>query len=194
MEKEIRLFNSFELRNDASNNRLVGYAAVFNSESRDLGGFVEIVKPGAFTKALKSGYDFKAFLNHSPDRTLGRVANKTLILSEDARGLKVEILLPNSQFGKDIAEEVRAGYLDQMSFGFSVVKESSTFKDGKLTRFIEEAELYEVSLVSEPAYLDTTVAKRSLDKFLKQKRYNPIFEKEIELYKLQAPKGEKNSK
>lgn len=188
-DKELRYF-TFETRDD-SDGKLVleGYAAVFNSLSRDLGGFKEVIKRGAFSKTLKSGYDFKAFLNHSMMRTIGRVKNNTLHLEEDDVGLKVRITLPNSQFGRDIAEEVRSGYMDQMSFGFYVDKQSESVEGKQVIRTIEEASLVEVSVVSEPAYLDTSVAKRSLQSFLEQNKYNPLYEKDLWIMRNKNPEG-----
>jgi len=82
-------------------------------------------------------------------------------LSEDARGLKVTATLPDTTLGRDIAELVRTGVVDSMSFGFSVRKDSWS-KDGS-TRYLEDVSLYEVSLVSTPAYEATagTVSVRS---------------------------------
>lgn len=163
MDKEIRYYNAdFEVRSDEQSNTLVGYAAVFNSESRDLGGFTEVLSPGAFRATLNSGYDFKAFLNHSSERTLGRVGNGTLKLVEDEIGLRAEITLPNSQFGRDLAEEVRSGYMDKMSFGFRANEEEWEVRksDDRAIRVLKAVDLFEVSIVSEPAYLDTSIAKR----------------------------------
>lgn len=170
MDKEIRYYNTdFEVRSEDNNNTLIGYAAVFNSESRDLGGFTEVISPGAFSATLQSGYDFKAFLNHNSERTLGRIGNGSLKLIEDEVGLRAEITLPNSQFGRDLAEEVRSGYLNKMSFGFSVKEEDWVTResDGVLVRILRVVDLFEVSIVSEPAYLDTSIAKRNYEEVVK---------------------------
>jgi len=94
---------------------------------------------------------------------LASTRNGSLQLAEDARGLKVTATLPDTTLGRDIAELVRTGVIDAMSFGFSVKKDSWS-QDGQ-TRYLEDVSLYEVSLVSTPAYEQTsgTVSVRSVD-------------------------------
>jgi HK97 family phage prohead protease len=101
--------------------------------------------------------------NHDTSNPLASTRNGSLQLAEDARGLKVTATLPDTTLGRDIAELVRTGVVDSMSFGFSV-KRDSWSKDGQ-TRYLEDVSLYEVSLVSTPAYEATagTVAVRSID-------------------------------
>src|SRR6185437_15993750 len=82
---------------------LVGYAALFNSESKNLGAFRERIKPGAFTRSLNEGADVKALVNHDPSQLLGRTKNGTLKLEQDDRGLKFRVVLnPQSQAHRDL--------------------------------------------------------------------------------------------
>jgi len=101
--------------------------------------------------------------NHDTSNPLASTRNGSLQLAEDARGLKVTATLPDTTLGRDIAELVRTGVIDAMSFGFSVKKDSWS-QDGQ-TRYLEDVSLYEVSLVSTPAYEQTsgTVSVRSVD-------------------------------
>lgn len=129
-----------------------GYGAVFNSPSEPL-PFIEYVKPGAFTRSLKSRNRMLLLWNHDTSEPLASTRNGSLKLSEDERGLKVQATLPNTTRGRDVAELVRTGVIDSMSFGFSVRKDSWS-ADGQ-TRTLEDVTLYEVSLVSQPAYEGT---------------------------------------
>lgn len=140
--------------------RLTGYAAVFNVYSQPLGGFREIIRPGAFRNALDS--DVRALWNHDPNYVLGRTKNGTLRLTEDERGLAVEIDPPDTSWARDALESIRRGDVDQMSFGFRAVRERWRAEKGENVRELLEVELFDVSPVTFPAYQETTVQVRSL--------------------------------
>lgn len=129
-----------------------GYGAVFNSASEPL-PFTEFVKPGAFARSLESRNRMLLLWNHDTSEPLASTRNGSLRLTEDEVGLKVMATLPNTTRGRDVAELVRTGVIDSMSFGFSV-KRDSWSADGQ-TRTLEDVTLYEVSLVSQPAYEGT---------------------------------------
>ena len=160
-KNEIRT-NHIELRAEGDGRSFSGYASVFNEPSLPL-PFTEIVKPGAFKRSLQSRNRMMLLWNHDTSNPLASTRNGSLQLSEDARGLKVTATLPDTTLGRDIAELVRTGVVDSMSFGFSV-KRDSWSQDGQ-TRYLEDVSLYEVSLVSTPAYEATagTVSVRSGD-------------------------------
>jgi uncharacterized protein len=144
---------------------IVGYAAVFDSLSEDLGGFRERIKPGAFDTALASGrvpLDVRALVDHLPYRIIGRSTAGTLRLSIDSRGLRVEIDPPNNSIGLDTVESIRRGDIAEMSFGFICLKESVLQDGDQVIRELLDCDLYDVSVVTFPAYPDTTVALRSL--------------------------------
>ena len=162
-KREIRTQEiNFESRAlDETGMRFSGYAAVFNQPSQDLGGFIEYVKPGAFARTLQSRNRMMLLWNHDTSAPLASTRNGSLTLREDARGLFVEATLPNTQLGRDIAELVRTGTIDAMSFGFKVNRDSwNTAGD---QRTLEDVSLFEISLVSYPAYESTsgTVAVRN---------------------------------
>ena len=144
---------------------IVGYAAVFNQLSEDLGGFRERIAPGAFTKAL--GDDVRALFNHDPNIVLGRTRSKTLRISEDAKGLAIEIDPPATPAALALLESMRRGDISQMSFGFVTVKDAWDMIDGTAIRTLIEARLFDVSPVTYPAYPQTEVALRSLAEFRK---------------------------
>lgn len=100
---------------------IVGYAAVFNSESRNLGGFVEVIHPNAFDEVLASNPDVIGVYNHSKDKLLARSANGTLKLRPDSYGLRYEMgPLPKTQTAEEVVELVAGGYVTGSSFAFSV--------------------------------------------------------------------------
>ena len=154
----------FELRAEGEDGMtFTGYAAVFNQPSEDLGGFREYVAPGAFTRSLKSRSEVKLLWNHDVGEPLASMRGGTMKLYEDERGLKVTAQLPQTSRGRDVAELIRTGVVDSMSFGFNVIKDSWS-KDGT-TRTLESVRLIEASVVSYPAYSQTagTISVRSLE-------------------------------
>lgn len=144
--------------------RLIGHAAVFNSLSEDLGGFREQIAPGAFADAI-AGDDVRALFNHDPNFILGRNRSKTLVLSEDARGLAIEVMLPDTQMVRDLVlAPIERGDVSQMSFGFSVRPGGQDWAkddEGRVIRTLKKLRLYDVSPVVYPAYPETDVAVRS---------------------------------
>lgn len=152
--------NHVELRAENDGMTFTGYASVFNEPSLPL-PFTEIVKPGAFKRSLQSRNRMMLLWNHDTSNPLASTRNGSLQLVEDARGLKVTATLPDTTLGRDIAHLVKIGTIDAMSFGFSVRKDSWS-QDGN-TRYLEDVSLSEVSLVSTPAYEQTsgTVSVRS---------------------------------
>jgi HK97 family phage prohead protease len=139
---------------------LVGYAALFDELSEDLGGFRERIAPGAFAASV--GGDVRALFNHDTNLILGRTRAKTLRLSEDQRGLQCEITLPDTSTARDLRESIRVGNVDQMSFGFRTRKDSWDDVDGDIVRTLIEVELFDVSPVTFPAYPQTEIALRSM--------------------------------
>lgn len=160
-KNEVRT-NHIELRAEGDGKTFTGYASVFNQPSQPL-PFIEYVKPGAFKRSLQSRNRMMLLWNHDTSNPLASTRNGSLQMVEDNVGLKVTATLPDTTLGRDIAELVRTGVVDSMSFGFSV-KRDSWSQDGQ-TRYLEDVSLYEVSLVSTPAYEGTagTVSVRSGD-------------------------------
>lgn len=152
----------FEIRETGDGMTFEGYAAVFNSDSQPL-PFIERIAPGAFKRSLQSRNEVKLLWNHDSGEPLASVRGGTLKLTEDARGLKVQATLANTTRGRDVSELIRSKVIDSMSFGFSVIKDSWS-NDGS-TRTLEAVRLFEVSIVSSPAYEGTagTIAVRSTD-------------------------------
>lgn len=153
-----------EVRAENDGMRLRGHAAVFDSESHDLGGFVEVIRRGAFAQSLEEN-DIRALHNHNDDMVIGRTSAGTLRLSEDERGLAAEMDLPDTTFARDLKVSVERGDINGMSFGFRVRPEGqqiSEREDGIILRELRNIELIEVSTTPFPAYPETEVAQRSI--------------------------------
>lgn len=163
METETRTLTATATELRASDDgKLTGYAAVYNKRSENLGGFVEVIQPGAFDGSLSD--DIRALVEHG-GTAIARTSNGTLELGSDNKGLRVSIDPPDTTAGRDIRESVRRGDVDAMSFGFSVREGGQVFSeddDGLIVRTLTDIRLFEVSIVTFPAYTDTTIATRSV--------------------------------
>lgn len=155
---------------DQQGKTISGYAIVWNSPSKDLGGFTEMVAPNAL-----DGVDLSDVLmlnNHDYTQVLASVKAGTLTLETDDKGLKFTAQLPNTSFANDVYEEITSGNVDSCSFGFEVNDGGDTWaKDdnGAVTRTINQVKsLFDVSVVAVPAYDDTNVQvdTRSYEKFI----------------------------
>jgi len=154
-----------------------GYAAVFDSESENLGSsqyqFREMIQPGAFDTVMQD--DVRALLNHDANFILARSkgGEGTLKIGTDERGLWYEFEAPDTQAGRDLLVSIRRGDIDQSSFSFTVEKDGQQWEekqegDGPIVMkrtITKVSRLYDVSPVTYPAYPDASVALRSLEEF-----------------------------
>lgn len=145
---------------------LTGHAAIFNSEA-DLGGFVEVIRNGAFRKSLEGGSNIRALYHHQGDALLGTTRGGTLQLREDGKGLAFTLALPDTTHGRDLAILVDRGDVAGCSFGFRVRDGGDRWEQrgAELVRELLDVELSEITLTSDPAYADTTVALRSASRW-----------------------------
>lgn len=163
-------------------NRFVGLIP-FGTLSVDLGGFKERITPTAFTTTVKGGGDVRALVDHDAGKLLGRTSNNTLRIIETPAGLSVEVDVPDTTYARDLRELVRRRDVRGLSFGFKVREGGQRFiKEGGFTiRELTDIDLREVSVVSLPAYQDTSVAIRSAQidtavmDFLNLKSHRPKF-------------------
>lgn len=166
---------TLEYRDDPSTGQktpvIVGYAAVFNSESRNLGGFVEVLEPRSFDNVLRGNPDVVCVWNHNKDAPLGRIADGRLRLSVDAHGLRYEVT-PDTEtsVGNDVTRWVKNRTVQASSFAFAVNRNGGeTWEPGpnglRLRRIKEVALLDDVSPVLRPAYDSTSVvvSRRALE-------------------------------
>ncbi len=159
MKLEIR--NAIELRSP-SPGRLEGYAAVFGATSRDLGGFTESIRRGAFARSLAKPENISALFDHDRRSLLGRVESGTLELKEDSRGLWFGVDLPATTAGNDLAVLVERGDVAGASFAFRTLKDEWDMTGSIPHRQLLDVELHEITITADPAYPDTEVAKRSM--------------------------------
>jgi len=166
--------------------RIVGYAAVYDSRSADLGGFVETIRPGAFDLSLAAGRDVVATIDHNRSKVLGRWPNPgTLRLSADRKGLRVEIDdLPDTSYARDLVESMRRKEIRGMSFAFRTIsdnwREETTGGVSVVVRELIDVELHDVSIVTDPAYPAASVGLRS------EEGRDHLFEMRLRLATLEA--------
>lgn len=172
MNKEQRSITSeIKLSNDS---RLVeGYALLFNTESRDLGGFTEIIEPNSLDGVIERS-DVFCVLNHQNERGIlarSKKGSGSLILEVDETGLKYLFEAPNTALGDELLEYLKRGDITGSSFAFTVNEDKWENNNGKYLRRIKSFDLlFDVSPVFNPAYEETSVAKRSLDNILEEQR------------------------
>lgn len=149
-------YRSLALRG-AGGETISGYAAVFNQLSLNLGGFREVIRPGAFKGTLERGADVRALFNHDPSKILGRTKAGTLKLKEDRHGLWFELQPAVTPTTKEVVANLRAGNLDGCSFAFRALKDHWRAQGGENVRELVEVDLQDISIVTFPAYPATSV-------------------------------------
>lgn len=163
-ERRRLVFPAQELRLEGTGAKrtLVGYAALYDVESEELGYFTEIIRRGAFTESLAKD-DIRCLWNHDPNHVLGRNKAGTLRLSEDTKGLKFECDLPDTQLARDAVVTIERGDVSQMSFGFRTLEDRWTFRKAPELdlRELLKASMFDVSPVTFAAYSLTEVGVRS---------------------------------
>lgn len=170
---ELRTFEGeqFEVRlMDEEKRTISGYGIVFNKESRLLGDwFVEIVKPEAVSRAMENP-DIRSEFNHVEVFLLGRKSSGTARFEADEVGVRYIVDVPLTDYGDNVLELVRRGDLKGSSFQFIVgkggddwKKETRNGKDIRVRTITEFAAIAEMGPVTNPAYPDTSVAKRSFE-------------------------------
>lgn len=141
-----------------------GYAARFNTRSKELiPGLTESIAPGAFSASLAGTRDVRALVGHDNDRLLGRTSAKTLRVWEDDKGLRFEVMVPDTTYGRDLLALMKRGDIAGASFGFKVAPNGESFRNeggGKTLRELRAVELFEVSVTGTPAYDATAVSIR----------------------------------
>ena len=142
---------------------ITGYAVVWDAISTPLGGFIEVVRRGAFTNTLQAG-DARALWNHNADFPLGRQSAGTLVVEEDTKGLRVTITPPDTSYARDLIASIERRDVTGMSFGFTVTKDSwlRAGPSGFPVRQLLQVNLLEISPCTIPAYPQTEVHVRAV--------------------------------
>ena len=147
---------------EATDKKIIsGYFIVFDTETELYPGVREEVSPDALVGVDLS--DVKALIDHDTAKVLGRTKANTLSLSVDSKGLYGEIIVNESdQEAMNLYSRVQRGDVDQCSFGFEILNEEMIQNsDGTVKFIIKSINLYEVSVVTFPAYQETAVEARS---------------------------------
>ena len=173
MEKEIRNLGNIQIRavDGESSRHIEGYALMFDKQSEYI-GFYETIERGAVTQEMVDACDVFATFNHDINKIFARsnMGKGSLTLTVDDTGLKYEFDAPNTALGDELIEYLKRGDIDKSSFAFYIDPddgEAETWesKDGVYFRTIHKiAAICDVSPVWQPAYQDTSVSKRSLEK------------------------------
>lgn len=168
---EIRNLGNLQLRQEGDSRLIEGCAIVFNSVSEDL-GFREIIESTAITQELIDNSDIYLNFNHDDDKILGRWNKGHGSLNVELRndGVYFSIEAPKNDLGDTVLEYLKRGDVDKCSFCFWIdcddeEAETWTYEDGVAIRTIHKiAGLHDLSIVWTPAYSETTVSARSLEK------------------------------
>lgn len=162
---------SFKTRAEESGDMFIsGYFAVFGSEYELWPGASESVDPHAFDEALED--DIRCLINHDTRLVLGRNIAGTLQLRVEEKGLWGEVKInPNDQDAVNVYERVKRGDVNQCSFGFDIIAEEFEDRGDSVHWTIKAVKLYEVSVVTFPAYEETGVEarKRQVEDIRKRK-------------------------
>lgn len=160
---QVRNFKNLDLRSseETAGKIISGYFIVFNSETELYEGCFEEVSQ-EITKELDLS-DVRALINHDTGKVLGRTKAGTLTLTVDKKGIYGEITVNEADTeAMNLYSRVQRGDVDQCSFGFNILDEAMEQKDDGAYKFtIKAIELFEVSVVTFPAYADTAVEARS---------------------------------
>lgn len=152
---------------------LVGYACVFNTLSRDLGGWYEVIDAGSVGPTLEGGLlDLERHVrvicrtNHDSNLLLGTTDAGTLRIYVDEIGIRYEVDLPNTTAGRDAAVLAARGDFRFSSFAFRTMPDECEWLydyDDKLVRRVLAMRLVDVAPVADPAYWGSSVGLRDFD-------------------------------
>lgn len=153
----------FQTRADGGNLYIEGYFAVYGSKYWLWDDAYETIEPGAFDGETER--DVRALADHDTRLVLGRTTAGTLTLRIDDKGLWGSILInPKDQDAVNLYERVKRGDVNQCSFGFDITEQTTDYNDdGSTVWHLTKVRLYEVSVVTFPAYEDTGVEARKAE-------------------------------
>ena len=153
----------FQVREEGGEKHLEGYFSVFGDTYELWPGATESIDPHAFDGALSD--DIRVLIDHESRLVLGRTSAGTATLSADDHGLFGSVLInADDQDAMNLYARVQRGDVSQASFGFDILDEEKEYRDnGSIHWIIKKVKLYEVSVVTFPAYRDTEIAARKAD-------------------------------
>jgi HK97 family phage prohead protease len=168
---ERRFVSGAEVRAEEEG-KISGHAAVFDQEyvmwDSDYMRIAEVIRPGAFKRALKDKQDVACLFNHDANQVLGRSSSGTLTMKEDDKGLQFSNDVPDTTIGRDVRTLVKRGDIKGCSFAFTVNEEVRTEEKKGNKYFVlreikEIGDLYDVGPVTYPAYSGTDVKSRAVE-------------------------------
>lgn len=153
----------FRTRDENGEKRLEGYFSVFGDTYELWPGATESIDPHAFDGALSD--DIRVLIDHETRLVLGRNTAGTATLTADDHGLFGSVLINEAdQDALNLYARVQRGDVNQASFGFDILDEEKEYRDdGSIHWIIKKVKLYEVSVVTFPAYRDTEIEARKAD-------------------------------
>ncbi len=163
--RQMYFSSSFTTRSENDNEKYIeGYFAVFNQQTELYRNAFEEIAQGAFDNSLKNN-DIRCLFNHDTAKVLGRTGNNTLELRVDSHGLWGRVQVnTNDKEANDIYARVQRGDISGCSFGFNPINEETEFRDdGAIKWRVLEADTLEVSIVTFPAYPQTSIQARKVD-------------------------------
>lgn len=160
MEMETRAWPEcrLEIREADGVSRITGRAVPYGDLSVDMGGWREIIVPGAFQI---EGEDIRSLWQHDMSKVLGRTSAGTMSLTEDERGIYPDITPPATSWAQDALVSLKRGDVSGFSFGFWVLEDEWLVMGREVLRRVLRGELVEVSPVTFPAYPTTSAQVRS---------------------------------
>lgn len=166
MKMELRINESNITANEDGSMTVAGYVNETEKFSNFLGRekmFKEVIKRGAWTKAIDRAKEIHFLAEHDNKKILASTRNDSLKLHEDERGLYMEATISPTSWGKDYYQLIKDGILNNMSFGFKAVKDTWSKRGTHFERTVDDLELFEVSVVRDPAYPASSISARGID-------------------------------
>lgn len=163
---ELRVNQTNIKANEDGSMTVIGYVNKTEQFSEMLGRnekFKEKISRGAFKRAIEKAKEIHFLAEHDGEKILASTRNSSLELSEDANGLYMSATITPTSWGKDYYELIKSGILKNMSFGFRSIKDSWKKVEGYFERTVYELELFEVSVVKDPAYSQSSISARGID-------------------------------
>lgn len=162
---ERRTFNLTQIQIRAADEKtgrlsFSGRPVVYDQLSLDMGGWQEVIKPGAASRTLAAQPDVRFLINHDPNLLLARSSSGTMTMGEDTEGMTIGADMADVSYARDLAVSLERGDIDQMSFGFWITRDEWS---GNL-HVVHEFDLDggDVSVVTFPAFAQTSAELRSM--------------------------------
>jgi len=168
---EKRFFPVFTETKDENKDAVsfIGRAIIYDSETSICDGVLEKIAKNAFEHSANTD-DIRCLFNHDPNLVIGRTTSGTLKLKKQEDGIYFHVSPPNTEWSRNLIESVKRGDITQCSFGFTVDDEIfNTSSNGNICRTIRDGKLFDVSIVTYPAYEETVVqVRKKVDTFKKK--------------------------